>query len=421
MGILNRFKNLITLTPSTNIEILDLTKRQRSQLMEYGALFSIAYLACEQVKARSLASLPVAVYERDAGVRAQVDDHPLTRLFTGQANDLMSGRDLRHWLSVRRDTFGNANIFVEWKRGEPVALWPITSPVSIDYNAHARAGRRLRYIINEGDSFVPAGKYFADEVISIRTALTKDGINGMSIAELAARDIGLSVDLEQFYQSMLENGNHQLGHVEIPADKMYEKARESIERAIAAKTGPANAGKAPIFGYGAKWVTDQQTMKDASLIEMQTWVLQQVCRACCVPPSKVYDITSNSYSSAEAARTDYASDTIAPEAAVIETAFKPVLESMGHSGYYLHFDLNGIMRGDVTARGQFYREMVYMGAMTRNEVRAKEEMNPLKGLDDPLVPVNYGLVDSNGEVTVLTSGNKEPADGMQTATTDKEQ
>lgn len=419
MGIRKRIKEYFS--GASKLQILDLTSKGQVQLEKYGALYSIAYMACEQVKARSLGSLPVAVYRRDGGVRAQVDDHPLTRLLTGQANDLMSGRDLRHWISLRRDTFGNAFIFVEWKKGIPVALWPITCAVSTDYDKDARTGRRLRYVINDGDSYVPAGRYFPDEIINIRTALTKDGITGQSIADLAARDIGLSVDLEQFYASMLENGNHQLGHVEIPADRMFDKARESIERAIAAKTGPANAGKAPIFGYGAKWVTDQQTMKDASLIEMQTWVLQQVCRATSVPPSKVYDSTSTSYSSAEAARTDYASDTIAPEAAVIETAFRPVLESMGDDGYYLHFDLNGIMRGDVTARGTFYREMVYMGAMTRNEVRAKEEMNPIDGLDEPLIPVNYGLVGEDGEVTVLTSGNKEPADGMQTATTDKEQ
>lgn len=420
MGIGKRIKNFFS--PSTNeIRLIDLTARNSPKLMQYGALYSVAYLACEQVKARSLGALPVAVYKRDGGVRAQVDDHPLTQLLTGQANDLMSGRDLRHWLSLRRDTFGNAFIFVEWKKGVPVALWPITASVSTDYDRDRRPGRRLRYIINEGDGYVPAGRYFADEVLNIRTALTKDGINGFSIAEKAARDIGLSVDLEQFYASMLENGNHQLGHVEIPDGHVFEKARESIQRAIEAKTGPSNAGKAPIFGYGAKWVTDQQTMKDASIIEMQSWVLQQVCRATSVPPQKVYDQTSATYSNAEAARTDYASDTIAPEAAVIETAFKPVLESMGDTGYYLHFDLNGIMRGDVTARGAFYREMVYMGAMTRNEVRAKEEMNPLEGLDEPLVPVNYGLVDEDGEVTVLTSGNKEPADGMQTATTDKEQ
>lgn len=426
MNLRQRIRDFI-LTPTTRLELIDAqgkssssVKRVRlTSLKGYDTLYSVAYLACEQTKARSLGSLPSAVYRRDGRNREAVDGHPLARLLAGQANDLMSGRDLRHWISIRRDTFGNAFVYVEWREGIPVALWPIRAAVEIDYNRHAEAGRRVRYIVS-GDDYVPNGKYFADEVINIRTDISKDGVWGKSIAELAARDVGLTVDLERFYASMLENGNHHLGHVEIPDGRVFENAKESIERAIEAKTGPANAGKAPIFGYGAKWVQDQQTMRDASLIEQQVWVLQQVCRATSVPPQKVYDLTESNYSNAESSRIDYATDTIAPEAAVIESAFQPVLDSMGQPECYLHLDLNGLMRGDVAARGQFYREMVYMGAMTRNEVRAKEELNPIDGLDKPLVPVNYGIVEEDGSVTVLTSTDAEPADGMQTGTTDKE-
>ncbi len=414
-GLANKFAKFV-LTTTTPPQIIDLREGD-PKLKGWGSLYSVAYLACEQTKARSLGSLPVAVYKREEKQRIPIQDHPLTQLFMGQANDLMTGRDLRHWLSIRRDTFGNAFVFVEWHQGEPVALWPINGSVQIDYNRHARAGRRLRYVIS-GDNYVPDGKYFADEVINIRTAVSKDGIWGKSLAKLAARDVGLSVDLEKFYDSMLKNGNHHLGHVEIPQGMVSQEVKDSLERAIEAKRGVDSAGKAPIFGYGAKWITDTQSMKDASVIEQQAWVLQQVCRATCVPPSKVYDMSRATYSNSEVSKIDYASDTIAPEATDIESAFKPVLISMGQKDLYLKFDLNGLMRGDVQARGQFYREMVYMGAMTRNEVRAKEEMNPIDGLDKPLVPVNYGIVEEDGSVTVL--GNSEPADGMQTNTTDKE-
>lgn len=420
MGLVERVKKFFT--PTTEVAIIDATHGDIDpKIRHYGSLFSVAYLACEQTKARSLGGLPVSVYRRGADGREAVSDHPIAKLFTGQANDLMSGRDLRHWLSIRRDTFGEAFLYVEWHEGLPVALWPINSHVDIDFNRHARAGHRVRYCVPGDDALVPAGKYFATEVLHIRTAVTKDGIKGQSLAKLAARDIGLSIDLERYYDSMLKNGNHNLGHVEIPSDTIRPEVKESIERAIEAKSGVGNAGKAPIFGAGAKWVTTQQTMKDASLIEQQAWVLQQVCRACNVPPQKVYDQTAATYSNSETARIDYATDTISPEASDIETAFQAIFDAMGEKDLYLHFDLNGIMRGDAEARGKFYREMVYMGAMTRNEVRAKEEMNPIPGLDKPLVPVNYGIVEDDGTVTVLTSTGHEPADGMQTDTTDKEQ
>lgn len=400
--------------------MLDLSSRRddSTRLYEYSSLYSVAYLACEQTKARSMGSLPVAVYRKDGGKREKVE-HPLGDLLAGQANDLMTGRDLRHWASLRRDTFGNAYIWVEWRRGKPVALWPITSNVQIDFDKNAPAGRRVRYLVPNGDNYVPAGRYFSDEVINVRTAVTKDGVHGQSIARLAAHDIGLSVDLEKFYSSMLNNGNHQLGHVEVPEGRMKPEDVESLKRAVEAKRGIDEAGKSPIFGYGAKWVTDQQTMRDASLIEQQAWVLQQVCRACNVPPWMVYDSSSGNgkYENAESSRVDYVTNTLMPDTTALETALNVILRSMGDSKLYVKFDLNGLMRGDKASQGQFYREMVYMGAMTRAEVREKEDLNPIPGLEKPLIPVNYGILEPNGEVTILTT-HGEPSDGMQTGTTD---
>ena len=419
MGLKQRFVDWI-LTPTTQPRMLDISGRpdQATRLFEYSSLYSIAYLACEQTKARSLGSLPVSVYRRDSGKRTKID-HPLGELLAGQANDLMTGRDLRHWLSLRRDTFGNAFIYVEWVRGKPVALWPIESHVQIDFDRYAPAGRRVRYIVPNGDDCVPSGKYFSDEVINIRTSVTKDGVHGQSLARLAAHEVGLSVDLEKFYSSMLNNGNHQLGHVEVPGERIRQEEFDTLKNAIEAKRGVAEAGKTPIFAYGAKWVTDQQTMRDASLIEQQTWVLQQVCRACNVPPWMVYDSSNGGgkYENAESSRVDYVTNTIMPDTTGLETALGAVLAAMGDKDLYVKFDLNGLMRGDKAAQGQFYREMVYMGAMTRAEVREKEDLNPIPGLEKPLIPVNYGILEPNGEVTILTT-NKEPSDGMQTGTTD---
>lgn len=419
MGLKQRFLNWI-LTPTTPPRMLDLSVResQTTRLYEYSSLYSIAYLACEQTKARSIGSLPVSVYRKDGNTREKVP-HPLGDLLSGQANDLMSGRDLRHWLMLRRDTFGNAYVWVEWRRGKPVGLWPITSHVQVDYDNTARMGKRVRYIVS-GDRHVPSGTYFADEVLNFRTAVTKDGIYGQSLAELAAHEVGLSIDLERFYSSMLNNGNHQLGHVEVPAKQIPPKEMEILREAVNAKRGIAEAGKTPIFSYGAKWVTDQQTMRDASLIEQQTWVLQQVCRACNVPPWMVYDSSNGGgkYENAESSRIDYVTNTIMPDTTGFEAAFTGVLRAMGAENLYVKFDLNGLMRGDKAAQGQFYREMIYSGVYTRADVRAWEDLDPIAGLEKPLIPLNYGLLEADGTVTVLSNGAKEPADGMQTGTTD---
>lgn len=383
----------------------------------YGALMSIDYMACEQTKARSMMSMPAVVIDRSGGERRRMDDHPVAELLNGMANEEMTSSALMAWTALRRDTFGNAYWYIEWHKGVPAAIWPITASVLHHYDASAPIGYRTRYAVSPGDDHVPSGVYYADEVVSIRTAITKDGVKGESLARLAAEELGLSVDLERFYRSMLHNGNHHLGHVEVPLSnapggRLRQEDVDSLERAIEAKSGIDSAGSAPIFGYGAKWVTDSQTMRDASLIEQQQWVLQQVCRACNVPPWKVYDSTSATYSGGQQARIDYVTDTIVPDTRTIEQAMRPVLASCGMPHAQLKLQTQGLMRGDDASRSQYYREMTYAGAYTRADIRAFEDMEPLEGLDRPLFPLNYGTVNEDGSVNVFAAP-KEPGDGNQ--------
>ena len=56
--------------------------------------------------------------------------------------------------------------------------------------------------------------------------------------------------------------------------------------------------------------------------------------------------------------------------------------------FAIKFRLNGIMRGDAATRSQFYWLMVQMGAMSPNDVRALEDMNPTPNGDVYLQPTN---------------------------------
>lgn len=381
----------------------------------YGALMSVDYAACEQTKARSLASLPVSVIRN--GPNREKADHPVARLLNGMANEEMTGSDLLNWHRLRCDTFGNAYWRVEWFKGEIVALWPVTGGVVHRFEKGNRAGYRTVYDLS-GDDYTKAGRYFSHEIVNVKTHITKDGMKGVSLAKLAAEQIGLSVDLEQFYKSMLKNGNHHFGHVEIDRPSLPDKAMEDLRAAVDAKSGVSNAGRAPIFAGGAKWVNDGQNMRDASLIEQQQWILHQVCRACNVPPWKVYSQEGISYNGSQQANIDYVTETIVPDVRAIEKAFTPVFLARNERDLQLKIDVRGLMRGDDESRAQYYREMGYIGAYTRADIRDLEDMPPIAGLEKPLFPLNYGTVEPDGTVTVHSNDATSPADGSQTGVTD---
>ena len=52
------------------------------------------------------------------------------------------------------------------------------------------------------------------------------------------------------------------------------------------------------------------------------------------------------------------------------------------------FNLDGLLRGDMAARSNYYHNAILDGYMTRNEVRELENMNPLPGLSEPFSPAN---------------------------------
>lgn len=218
----------------------------------YGALMSIDYAACEQTKARSMASLPFSVVNHRRSGSERLTNHPLAKLLNGMANEEMTAPALMAWTVLRRDTFGNAYWFIEWNRGRVEAIWPITATVQHNYDRDAPKGYRTTYTVAPGDDHVPAGTYFNHEVVNICTHVTKDGIKGKSLAKLAAEEIGLSLDLERFYRSMLRNGNHHLGHVELPAGNVIndEKKLSALRTAIDMKSGITEAGARPSSATG---------------------------------------------------------------------------------------------------------------------------------------------------------------------------
>ncbi len=75
------------------------------------------------------------------------------------------------------------------------------------------------------------------------------------------------------------------------------------------------------------------------------------------------------------------------------------------AGYYVKFNLAGLLRGTAKDRAEFYHYAINDGWMDRNEARAFEDMNPRKGLDEMLVTVNAVPASQVGQKPGDNNGN----------------
>jgi hypothetical protein len=79
--------------------------------------------------------------------------------------------------------------------------------------------------------------------------------------------------------------------------------------------------------------------------------------------------------------------TLRPWLNCIEQVFSDLLPG----GQFVRFDVNALLRGDVKARSEYYKNMVQISAFSPDDVRLKEEMEPIEGGKGKtyLQPVNY--------------------------------
>ena len=258
------------------------------------AYYSNAFRACLLAKARPLAALPIHVYERRDGVRLETTHRFSKRLSTllrTRWNPFMTASEGVRWVMMTKDVRGEAFCRVEFDgSGMPVAIWPLAGKPDVEV-ANGRAA--FRY---QGDKFTKAGVYLQDEIVWVKSpVLDSDCLHGVSLAILAANELNLSIDLEDFYQNVVNGDATFAGWLETD-QKLQQQDVDNVKQQLSDGGGVVNAGKVRVFDKGLSYKTNGQSMVDMSLVEQERWILQQTCRTLSVPPQEVFDLSNATYS-----------------------------------------------------------------------------------------------------------------------------
>lgn len=406
--------------PSTQLDLLDKIP-PKSRIERYGALLSNDFLACETVKARAVRSLPVSVLMRVENGRVPDDGHWLAPVLH-RPNSMMAWGDLIAWAMIRRDVFGTAYIRVvrDPIRGTARELRPVLAAVGYSFD---RATGTATYSAGR-DYFNDPWTCREDDLVVLKTDVSEDGgVTGRSIVEMAANDIGLSVDLVNFYRTLVENGNFFQGWLETD-NQLSPDDVKAVRESLDATRGPENAGSIRVFDRGLKYHDVSIALDGMDIVAQERFVLEKVCRACHVDMHHVFADDKASATSASGADIDFVKNTVVPDVTAIEQAFQPVLDraaSLGgsDSGYRLKFNVNGLLRGDFRTRMEGFRIGVYAGIFTRAWCATQEDIPWLPGQDRLLQPTAYYVLDEDGmpqlpdAATAGTSGQSDGVSGIE--------
>ena len=151
-----------------------------------------------------------------------------------------------------------------------------------------------------------------------------------------------------------------------------------------------NAGKMPLLEDGMEIKPYQFNAKEAQYAETKQLSREDVAAAYHVNPSLIWHTTTQTYASAkDNARALYA-DCLGPTLQMLQQRMNSFLLPMigADQNTYVEFDLTEKLKGSFEERASILQSAVGGPWMTRNEARADNNMPPLDGGDELIVPLN---------------------------------
>ena len=131
---------------------------------------------------------------------------------------------------------------------------------------------------------------------------------------------------------------------------------------------------------------------DAQHLETRKHQVEEICRAFRVMPIMIGQADkAATYASAEQMFLAHVIHTLSPWYSRLEQSIDANLlsETDQDMGFYSKFVPNALMRGAAKDRSEFYYKMWSMGAMSPNDIRAKEDDNPIENGDTYYHPANF--------------------------------
>ena len=152
----------------------------------------------------------------------------------------------------------------------------------------------------------------------------------------------------------------------------------------------SNSGKMPLLEDGMEIKPYQFNAKEAQYAETKQLSREDVAAAFHVNPSLIWHTTTQTYASAkDNARALYA-DCLGPTLQMLQQRINSFLLPMigADPRTYVEFDLTEKLKGSFEERASILQSAVGGPWLTRNEARADNNLPPIEGGDDLIVPLN---------------------------------
>ena len=378
--------------------------------MQYSAVF-----ACVRVLSETLASVPLHHYERlPNGGRKYAQDFELGNVLKNP-NPFQTGFEFIEVLMKHLATWGNAYSQITYDaRGRVVELWPLL-PQNI-LGSRIEGNRRI-YQYQEENGRISS---ISNDVLWHLRGLGT-GLDGYSPVGLMRRAVSLGLSAEEFGKKFFDN-DARPGIVLSHPGRLSEAATKNLKASWEDEhKGVSKSHRVQILEEGLTLHEVGIPPEDAQFLETRKFQVTEIARIYRIPPHMIADLDRASFSNIEHQGIEFVKYTILHWAKRIEESIYKFLylpkEKVSH---YPEFLLAGLERGDIASRYTAYGTARQNGWLSANDIRKLENMDPIEGGDQYLIPLNMIPADQASMRSEQVIGEsrkaKEETEGLEPTT-----
>lgn len=382
------------------------TSVSKAQALNIPAVSACINLICDTV-----ASLPIQLY-KETGDKTKIEKDPRTKLLNDDTKDTMDGFQFKRAMIEDYLLAGGGYAYIKRSRNQVQSIHFVDSSfVSVIMNSDP-VFKKYQIQVN--------GEPYRDFEFIKLARKSKDGVTGKGI--IKENNVMLSVAYNQmiFEESMIKNGGNKRGFLK-SAGRLSKEAMDELKRGW--KDLYANNNEnVLVLNNGLDFAEASQTAVELQLNEQKGTNSNDICKLFLVPP-RVLSGEAN-----DEEYNNWLKICILPILSAFETALnKDLLLPSEKDQLYFAFDTNELTRGDIEKRFKAYEIAIKNGILQTDEVRFKENYEPLNlpfiklGLQDVLLNVktheiytpNTNKTAKMGEETTVPQPNspQPPAGG----------
>ena len=363
-----------------------------------------AVRGCLEKIAGTVCRLPIKLYRKVDGKVEEITEDARLRLLNKETGDTLNADEF--WRAMLEDYFLGRGAYAYIRKNG------IGEYEGLHYVEEEKVSVLKNYdqILKSYSIMVMGKTYHPFEFLKLHRR-TKDGAEGIPLWQDNPLIFSVAYNSFVFEEKLVKKGGNKRGFIEAE-DRLDKGAIESIKRAWN-NLYSNNTDNVVVLNKGAKFKESSNTSVEMQLNENKESNAKDICGMFGFSSRILYGEAT------EEDRKEYI-NAVMSLLNVIETALdKDLLTEKEKESFYFAFDTKELTRGSLKERYEAYALGLRNNFLQIDEVRAKEDMEPLGfkwvriGLNDVLLDVEKGIVYTPNMNAVADLNNPKGGEGNE--------